>query len=270
MCFHAGGIQRYIEQYPSGGFFRGSLFVFDPRVLVPAGPLAEDIGFCLACGASCGDYAPRLRCSRCRMLVLICGGCAESSQARRLCSSLVCTKLHQFLTLVYYISIFWCRNDHILQVAMLPCLTDLILDYPCRMLPIGSETLCHCLGHRTFAVNKGRTIERGCRTAQSGLQELKAALTCELCARKGSPAAPLARRRLRILCLHSFRSTASGALLIIPHSIARCHTVTTKSGWNTKLEVCCTTSRAYTPTHLRQNNPLSGTSWNSEIHFRLH
>lgn len=26
-----GGIQRYLEQFPDGGFFKGKNFVFDPR-----------------------------------------------------------------------------------------------------------------------------------------------------------------------------------------------------------------------------------------------
>ena len=74
----AGGIQRYIEQFPDGGFFKGKNFVFDERVSVgPAQAAAvEDVGSCLQCAKPCSSYQPRLRCSACRMLVLVCTDCA--------------------------------------------------------------------------------------------------------------------------------------------------------------------------------------------------
>ncbi|KZV43675.1 rhodanese-like domain-containing protein 6-like [Dorcoceras hygrometricum] len=71
-----GGIQRYLEQFPDGGFFRGKNFVFDHRVSV--GSLDTNImGTCLLCGASYDDYTSRSRCSQCRMLVLVCDCCRE-------------------------------------------------------------------------------------------------------------------------------------------------------------------------------------------------
>ncbi|KAL2491209.1 Rhodanese-like domain-containing protein 6 [Abeliophyllum distichum] len=81
-----GGIQRYLEQFPDGGFFKGKNFVFDHRVSV--GSLDTDtLGTCLLCSTSFDDYSARNRCSHCRMLVLICDSCREqeSSYVCELC-----------------------------------------------------------------------------------------------------------------------------------------------------------------------------------------
>nr|XP_011466188.1 PREDICTED: rhodanese-like domain-containing protein 6 isoform X2 [Fragaria vesca subsp. vesca] len=69
-----GGIQRYLEQFPDGGFFRGKNFVFDHRISVGSSD-ANILGACLLCGTSYDDYSSRLRCTYCRMLVLVCDSC---------------------------------------------------------------------------------------------------------------------------------------------------------------------------------------------------
>ncbi|KAL6531438.1 hypothetical protein OROMI_027801 [Orobanche minor] len=81
-----GGIQRYMEQFPDGGFFKGKNFVFDHRVSV-ASLDTNILGTCLLCGALFDDYTPRCRCTHCRMLVLICHNCREknSSYVCQLC-----------------------------------------------------------------------------------------------------------------------------------------------------------------------------------------
>ncbi|KAI3810315.1 hypothetical protein L1987_19927 [Smallanthus sonchifolius] len=69
-----GGIQRYMEQFPDGGFFKGKNFVFDHRVSV--GPSnANVVGNCLICNSPFDDYSSRSRCRYCRMLVLVCHTC---------------------------------------------------------------------------------------------------------------------------------------------------------------------------------------------------
>ncbi|CAL5093044.1 unnamed protein product [Urochloa decumbens] len=74
-----GGIQRYLEKFPDGGYFEGKNFVFDHRISV--GSLKENIlGACLLCGSSYDDYSSRCRCSHCRMLVLVCPTCQDSSK----------------------------------------------------------------------------------------------------------------------------------------------------------------------------------------------
>ncbi|TVU49729.1 hypothetical protein EJB05_01058 [Eragrostis curvula] len=74
-----GGIQRYLEQYPDGGYFDGKNFVFDHRISV--GSRKENIlGTCLICNSSYDDYSFRCRCSHCRMLVLVCPTCQDSTE----------------------------------------------------------------------------------------------------------------------------------------------------------------------------------------------
>ncbi|EEF49981.1 Protein C9orf97, putative [Ricinus communis] len=69
-----GGIQRYLEQFPDGGHFKGKNFVFDHRISVASSD-TNILGMCLTCGMSFDDYSSRCRCSYCRMLVLVCDGC---------------------------------------------------------------------------------------------------------------------------------------------------------------------------------------------------
>ncbi|XP_019704323.1 rhodanese-like domain-containing protein 6 isoform X2 [Elaeis guineensis] len=69
-----GGIQRYLEQFPDGGFFKGKKFVFDHRISVGSQDV-DIVGNCLICRSSFDDYSSRCRCSYCRMLVLVCYNC---------------------------------------------------------------------------------------------------------------------------------------------------------------------------------------------------
>ena len=91
VCQLRGGIQRYLEAFPDGGFFKGKNFVFDDRIAVgpdDGGAHNATLGSCLACGTACDDYRPRRRCAYCRMLVLICRECIDSGAAdteRQLC-----------------------------------------------------------------------------------------------------------------------------------------------------------------------------------------
>ncbi|KAK6911669.1 tRNA uridine(34) hydroxylase, N-terminal [Dillenia turbinata] len=78
-----GGIQRYLEQFPGGGFFKGKNFVFDHRIAV-ASSNSDIIGACLLCGSSFDDYSSRCRCTYCRMLVLICDKC-QKEHAQYVC-----------------------------------------------------------------------------------------------------------------------------------------------------------------------------------------
>ncbi|KAH1035346.1 hypothetical protein GLYMA_20G095800v4 [Glycine max] len=70
--------QRYLEQFPDGGFFKGKNFVFDHRISVGSSD-ANVIGTCLICQCSFDDYSSRCRCAYCRMLVLVCGSCQNES-----------------------------------------------------------------------------------------------------------------------------------------------------------------------------------------------
>ncbi|KAG4166148.1 hypothetical protein ERO13_A13G112800v2 [Gossypium hirsutum] len=75
-----GGIQRYLEQFPDGGFFRGKNFVFDHRISVGSSDTSI-MGACLICGSSYDNYSSRCRCTHCRILVLICDSCQIKSDA---------------------------------------------------------------------------------------------------------------------------------------------------------------------------------------------
>ncbi|XP_020242439.1 rhodanese-like domain-containing protein 6 isoform X1 [Asparagus officinalis] len=79
-----GGIQRYLEQFPDGGFFKGKNFVFDHRVSVGSQD-TNILGACLICGSSFDDYSSRCRCSYCRMLVLVCYSCQGKAVAEYVC-----------------------------------------------------------------------------------------------------------------------------------------------------------------------------------------
>ncbi|CAK8572539.1 unnamed protein product [Lathyrus sativus] len=74
-----GGIQRYLEQFPDGGFFKGKNFVFDHRISVGGSEASSTIGTCLICQCSFDDYSSRCRCTYCRMLVLVCESCQNES-----------------------------------------------------------------------------------------------------------------------------------------------------------------------------------------------
>jgi pimeloyl-ACP methyl ester carboxylesterase len=76
----AGGIERYLEAFPDGGFFQGRNFVFDERQQVAPAAASRGcspVGRCLRCSAAWDSYAAGRRCGLCRMLVLLCDGCAQ-------------------------------------------------------------------------------------------------------------------------------------------------------------------------------------------------
>ncbi|XP_057732088.1 rhodanese-like domain-containing protein 6 isoform X2 [Arachis stenosperma] len=73
-----GGIQRYLERFPDGGFFKGKNFVFDHRISVGSSD-TNVLGTCLICHRSFDDYSSRCRCTYCRMLVLVCHNCQNEA-----------------------------------------------------------------------------------------------------------------------------------------------------------------------------------------------
>lgn len=84
-----GGVLSYLRQ--RGSHFRGRLFVFDPRVSIPAGmkPLAS--ATCFYCFANVPDYCDlrfnstdRPRCARCRILLLLCDDCRKKTSDNNL------------------------------------------------------------------------------------------------------------------------------------------------------------------------------------------
>ncbi|GLI64783.1 hypothetical protein VaNZ11_008187 [Volvox africanus] len=98
----SGGIQRYLERFPEGGYFRGKNFLYDDRIAVgpevaeqvspgpwssSSSPLSTGVvGRCLMCRCPWDDYGARLRCSRCRLLVLVCDTCSAAHRHTALSS----------------------------------------------------------------------------------------------------------------------------------------------------------------------------------------
>lgn len=82
-----GGIHRYLESYPTGGFFQGSMYVFDRRRFVRGPDLLSSeaaaeveacstvVGECCICGKPWERYQGKWKCGTCKMPVLICLSC---------------------------------------------------------------------------------------------------------------------------------------------------------------------------------------------------
>jgi len=92
-----GGIQRYMDAFPDGGFFEGTMHVFDRRgcvapsgcVVDGAGPdvtagpqRAKTLGRCVSCWQPWEHYQARWRCRTCDIPVLACARCQGMSAAR--------------------------------------------------------------------------------------------------------------------------------------------------------------------------------------------
>lgn len=88
-----GGIQRYFDAFPDGGYFEGSMHVFDRRGKVSgpestarsdlAGPSSTTVvGHCLGCGVPWDRYQGKWRCCVCDLLILVCSACQSRSRGR--------------------------------------------------------------------------------------------------------------------------------------------------------------------------------------------
>ncbi|ETV96875.1 hypothetical protein H310_10153 [Aphanomyces invadans] len=75
-----GGIHRYLEAFPDGGAFLGKNFVFDHRVAVASSNDAV-VGRCESCGSAHDDITG-IRCSYCRMHVMLCSACGEQPSSK--------------------------------------------------------------------------------------------------------------------------------------------------------------------------------------------
>ncbi|XP_042487573.1 rhodanese-like domain-containing protein 6 isoform X2 [Macadamia integrifolia] len=167
-----GGIQRYLEQFPDGGFFKGKNFVFDHRISV--GTSARDIvGSCLLCGCAFDDYSSRSRCTYCRMLVLICDGCQVYD----------CT--------------YFCYSDDIMGQGKDSAL------YVCE--------LCQKHSKRRQMEDNGCPIEStpDDNSEVVGLESSTLSDCTTLLSKVPWKHDSRSSRRLRILCLHGFRQNAS-------------------------------------------------------------
>jgi len=95
----SGGIHRYLEAYPDGGFWVGVNYVFDRREShgptkgtsaaggtggtgMPTSSLESSV--CLCCRAPWASYRGKRRCAGCRGLVLVCDLCQSRAADRNL------------------------------------------------------------------------------------------------------------------------------------------------------------------------------------------
>lgn len=76
-----GGIHRYQEAYPNGGYFKGKNFVYDPRRALPYEHLSETISKCRYCDVLYDDYSTEARCKLCRVLQLVCPTCMTTNES---------------------------------------------------------------------------------------------------------------------------------------------------------------------------------------------
>jgi len=101
-CFQLkGGIHRYLEQYPTGGIFKGKNFVFDSRILVQGKDDEIDenvVGKCINCSHPSDNLSGSIICTVCRAVVIVCKSCVDNNphQGEYFCSK------HQFLKNCYF------------------------------------------------------------------------------------------------------------------------------------------------------------------------
>ncbi|OQS01894.1 hypothetical protein THRCLA_05671 [Thraustotheca clavata] len=98
-----GGIHRYLEKFPDGGFFQGKNFVFDKRVLM--GPQSADVvGNCIECTTPYDSFNGVKVCSVCRDLVLVCDPCFMARHGEVHCIGHQYLK-HCYLTFLQYFTL---------------------------------------------------------------------------------------------------------------------------------------------------------------------
>ncbi|XP_050225798.1 rhodanese-like domain-containing protein 6 [Mercurialis annua] len=152
-----GGIQRYLEQFPDGGFFKGKNFVFDHRVSVGSSN-TNVLGTCLTCCMPFDDYSSRCRCSDCRMLVLVCDNC-QTKEAVYVCE--LCRKHGKVVGAI--LAIKDDQPEETMTGSDLKCITsDTTISHQLHMGPdIGSRRKLRILCLHGFRQNassfKGRT-----------------------------------------------------------------------------------------------------------------
>ena len=72
-----GGIVKYGEAYKDGGFWEGSLYVFDDRMGVKFSGAAKDIAVCVHCEQATSNYE-NCEIEICNVLNIMCGTCVAS------------------------------------------------------------------------------------------------------------------------------------------------------------------------------------------------
>jgi hypothetical protein len=86
-----GGVERYLQAFPEGGFWRGKNFVFDKREAIGVGNVNGDGGVvvrkdakgvggtCAKCHRPWDRYVGKRKCHTCGVPVLVCDACMSRS-----------------------------------------------------------------------------------------------------------------------------------------------------------------------------------------------
>ncbi|GAX20963.1 hypothetical protein FisN_1Lh374 [Fistulifera solaris] len=89
-----GGVEKYLQEFPTGGYFRGKNFVFDKREACGAGDRDGDGGVlghshssttdtkCCLCEKPWDRYLGKKKCSMCGVPVLMCDKCMSSTSKK--------------------------------------------------------------------------------------------------------------------------------------------------------------------------------------------
>jgi UPF0176 protein len=101
-----GGIHKYLEEFPSGGHFRGKNFVFDQRVAM-ASLDPTIIGNCIECECKFDRYHARNVCTVCRDMVLVCPDCVNVLHGELHCDE------HQYLKSSYFTFIQYFTSEQL-------------------------------------------------------------------------------------------------------------------------------------------------------------
>ena len=81
-----GGIERYLQTFPTGGYWKGKNYLFDRRM--EQTPVSKDAAQveneiqsqCAGCLNPCSVYRGQYQCDRCKVPVIVCGNCRLKDQ----------------------------------------------------------------------------------------------------------------------------------------------------------------------------------------------
>ena len=73
-----GGVHKYLEEFGSGGKFKGKNFVFDQRQGIGIDENVETVGKCAYCDSPWDTFEPHHVCTVCREQLLLCPKCKDN------------------------------------------------------------------------------------------------------------------------------------------------------------------------------------------------
>jgi len=86
-----GGIERYLQTFPKGGFWKGKNYLFDkrqeqvPALKDTAAVEAECNTRCSVCRTKWTVYRGKFGCAKCKVPVIVCNACCKTDVSRMIC-----------------------------------------------------------------------------------------------------------------------------------------------------------------------------------------